>query len=269
MNIYQKINSLKKLQNLSYRLLTVYLSFAGIKTPANSELIREFRSQITKNLTREERKHFKNSIKRINQYLEESYDSRGKRSIAFFCGGDLFEVLEFEFPLPAVCTVSNSAFLDPIISQVREHNKYAVILVDRKKARFFSVQLGEMVEHGDLVVDMVPQDVKANEEHYYGRSDKISRHIEDHLARYLNIVAERVSEFVELQRPGFILLGGHEELFERVKKHLPKYIRDKITGEFLSELNVPLNDIFLASKKAAEHLGKEKEYQRMERALGA
>jgi peptide chain release factor subunit 1 len=222
---------------------------------------------LTQKLNRSDRKRFANAIQKINEYLEQIFDSRGKRSIAFFANDTLFEILEFEFPLLPLIKFSNAAYLDPILAQIFDHNRYLVLLVDRKKARMFTVNLGEIEEYKDFIVDAVPQEVKVEEEHFYGRSNKISRHIEDHLNRHLKIVTEKLKEFIDGERINFILLGGHEDLFERVKKQLPKYLRDKVVGEFPFELNVPLNEILLASKKVAEHIVWENEYEQMERVL--
>lgn len=267
MNVSEKINLLKKFKNVSYPILTVYLSSPDLKTATSLELKRQFLSLLTRNLTKVEKKHFRDTIRNINEYLEESFDSRGKRSIAFFGNGDLFEILEFEFPLPQICKVSNSMYLTPILDQAIGHNRYLVLLVDRKKARIFTVYLGEIEEYKDVIVDIVPQKVRASEERFYGRSDKIFRHIENHLNRHLKTVAEKVKEFIQGKRINFIIIGGHKEIFEKLKKHLPKYIIDKVEGEFVTELNIPLNDAYLASKKVAEHIEQEKAYGKMEESL--
>src|SRR3972149_6378836 len=288
MSISERINILKKFKNLTYPILTIYLSFLGSKTPSTSELKRQFHSLMTQNLTAREKKHFGNTIQSIDDYFDETYDSRGKRSVAFFGNGQrpglrpegsgpaggasgpeggLFEILEFEFPIAPLCRISNSVFLDSITSALLEHKRYLVILIDREKTRLFTVHLGEIKEHEDVFINTVPQKVRADEEHFYGRSDKIFRHTEDHLNRHLRLVAEKAREFMKGKRINFIILGGHEELFEKMKRHLRKDIRDKIAGEFVTELNVPINSVYLASKKIAKHIEQDKVYAEMESSL--
>jgi hypothetical protein len=47
------------------------------------------------------------------------------------------------------------------------------------------------------------------------------------------------------------LIGGHAEMVNKVTKSLPKAFQDKVAATFVSELNIPLNDILLTSKKVA------------------
>ncbi len=266
-NTIQAIQKLRTYKDSKFPILTIYIGFEGKKTPNIQRILSEFHSLIHAGLSTFQRDQFKKQIERAEEQLRNDVDTHGVRSIAIFASRDLFEVLEFEFPLPSVCKVSNSAYLAPVIDQAQGYNRYLVLLVDRKKARIFTVHLGEIEEYEDFIVDIVPQEVKVEEEHYYGRSNKISRHIDDHLNRHLKIVAEKVKEFMEGKRINFIIIGGHEEIFEKLKKRLPKYIREKIEGEFVIELNVPINNVYLASKKVAEHIEQDRDYEKMEMAL--
>lgn len=250
MSIIRKIKKLKTFKK-GFPVLSIYLGFNEKKTPTVKQLLSKFHS-LTYSLTKEDRKIFAHHIELISKYLTEEYDSRGNRSVVFFCAEDLFEIFEFEFYLEPVCVISDSPHLEPIIEQTKIHNKYLVLLADREKMLIFTVHLGRVEEHYDFFNGGVPQKVRADEEHYYGRSNKIFRHIEDHLNRQLKIFSEKALEFAKNKEISFIIIGGHKELFEKIKKHLPKELGKKVLGEFVSELNIPLNDIFLQSKRIAE-----------------
>ena len=59
-------------------------------------MITQLHSLIHKNLDPEEQKLFKDDVEKIETYLRENYDKRGKRSGVFFsAGNNLWKVLEF------------------------------------------------------------------------------------------------------------------------------------------------------------------------------
>lgn len=129
--------------------------------------------------------------------------------------------------------------------------RYLVLLVDREKAKLFTVFLGFIEDYKEFTTDHVPQKVKAKKIDF-GRDDKISRHIEGHLDKHLKSVAQITKEFVRGKKINFILIGGHKELFAKVKRHLLYPLNKKKLGEFVTELNIPLDRIFIRCEKAAK-----------------
>lgn len=263
--MYQVIENLKNYRGKD--VLTVYLSVQGKKSPNIKTLFSELDSLIHCTLSRKQRDDFKNEVGKMKSYLAEEFDSRGTKSIVFFAGNNFFEVFTFEFFLPSVCIVSKSFFLAPVLEEIKSHSRYMVLLADREKARIFSVYLGRIEELAEFSDGHVPQNVRANERDLYGRSDIIFRHIEDHLHRHLVLISQKAEEFAKGKTIHFIIIGGHREMFEKIKKHLPKNMSKKILGEFVTELNIPIQDVFLKSKVVIETLAEEKNYEQMERTL--
>ena len=265
-DINQTILKLKNYKS-NKPILTVYLSLEAKKSPNLKILLLEFDSLIHSSLSIKEKEEFSKEIKMIKKFLLEDFDTRGNRSIAFFTGGNLFEVLEFEFPIKILCKISQAPVLGPIQEQISDHSRYMVLAADHKKAKMFTVRLGKIEAESEFVNGQVPQNVRANERDFYGRSDIIFRHIEDHLHRHLKLISEKVKEFAKGKNINFVIIGGHRELFGKIKKHLPNDLSKKVLGEFVTELNIPLNKIFLMSKKVAEKIEQNNVYYKMEKSL--
>lgn len=49
------------------------------------------------------------------------------------------------------------AFLRPVVEAMDEHERYGVVLTDSQRARLFTVFMGEITEHDDLVSDTTPK----------------------------------------------------------------------------------------------------------------
>lgn len=252
--VEKKLEKLQKYKSSNIPVLTVYLGRNGKKTPNTAFLLSQFRSVVKKTLTKEEIKAYKKYITQIKSFLEDSMDTRNTRSVILLTGDNFFEALEFEFYVSPSLTVSRSPYLEPLLDAIKEHNKYFVLLADREKARLFTVHLGRIEEHLDFLDESVPQRVKQIHE-AWARGNKITRHIEDHLHRHLKLITQKTKEFAKHKDIRFLILGGHRNLFNKIKELLPKDLRDKVYGTFVTELNIPVNDVFLHSKKIAERIG--------------
>ncbi|MDO8269161.1 MAG: hypothetical protein Q7T54_00635, partial [Candidatus Levybacteria bacterium] len=100
-----------------------------------------------------------------------------------------------------------------------ENTKYLVLLVDRKRARMFTLANGTVERHLELSNDEAPSRVKHGDD-TWDAQDKIFRHIEDHLHRHLEHVAKEALGFVKKEKITGVLIGGHRPLFSKIEKQL-------------------------------------------------
>lgn len=127
-----------------------------------------------------------------------------------------------------------------------KYKTYLVLLVDRKMAKLFTFFDGKLSYLNKFTGDSVPQKVKHGD-NTWDAQDKIFRHIENHLDRYLAQVALFVSTYVKQNPIDGIILGSHKPLFAKIKKHLPFSLLKKVKGEFVTEIKGPVDEV---SKKA-------------------
>ena len=248
------VRNLEKFQNSRFPILTIYLSSASKEAPSAKLLLSQFHSLVHNNLSREEQKQFRKDLDRIEHYLRESYDKRRKRTVVFFTSGKkLWKTFDFEFYLPPFCLVSYSPYIGSITEALQIYKAYLVLLVDREKARMFTVHFGKIEEQKEIFNGKVPQNVKHGD-NTWDSQDKIFRHIEDHLSRHLKLIANAAESFVKNNNVSFILLGGHKEMFPKIKRHLLYPLNKMVAGEFVTELNISLNEVLKLSKKMAERL---------------
>jgi len=245
-----KINEIEKYNNSDFEILSVCLSEDSLQAPTRPFLMTQFHSLIHQ-LTEDQRQKFQDYINRIEDYLNDYTPSA--RSLVFFTAGDdLWEVVDFEFAMTPNIVIEKSPNLKPIKKALQEYSKYLVLLVDREKARMFTVAQGEIMDHSDFVGGYVPQKKKmTGRDGNAGRGDIDDRHTEDLLRRHINLISDAVSKFVKANDISFLILGGHNEMFRKVANSLSPDLQAKIAGSFVSELNIPLNDILLESKKIA------------------
>lgn len=122
-------------------------------------------------------------------------------------------------------------------------NKYLVLLVDKKAAKFLMVHSNGAVERSEEFTDgHVPQKVKHGDD-TWDSQDKIFRHIEDHLHRHLVLVAKHASIYAGKETIAGIFIGSNAQLLPKIKKHLLYPLSGKVKGTFLLEMKAPFNKI--------------------------
>ncbi|MBI2314484.1 hypothetical protein HYU93_00265 [Candidatus Daviesbacteria bacterium] len=131
--------------------------------------------------------------------------------------------------------------------------RYLVLLADREKAILLIVSEGKLLEQKTIFDGEVPQNVKAKKIDY-GRDDKIFRHIEQHLHYHLQYIAKETQVFIKGKNISFIILGGHEELIPKMRVHLLYPLNKMVKGKFITELNIPINDVLIHSGKIADEI---------------
>lgn len=245
------IKKLETFGNTSGQVLSVYLGSDSVQAPSSETLTTQLHSLIHQHVSKEDRVTFKRDITRIEEFLEQYTPSA--RSVVFFsAGNDLWEVVELEFSLPLSIVVADSPNLAPITEALEKYSKYLVLLVDREKARMFTVEQGELVDQSEFIGGYVPQKVASTGKGGdAGMTDIRFRHNEKQLKQHVDLATKAVVSFTKNDVIDFILIGGHKEMFKKVIDSFPKDLQKKVTGTFVSELNIPLNNILQASKKIA------------------
>jgi len=248
------IKKLRTYDDPAHQVLSVYLGEDSLQSPSSEFLLSQFHSLLHKYFDKDLRREHEDDIRLISEFLGDYVPKA--RSLAFFTAGkELWQVVELEFSLAAGLTLSASPNIKPIIEALPRYSKYLVLLVDREKVRMFTVEQGELVDHSDYVGGYVPHHAKSTGREPIGGDDAVFRHNETLLKRHIALVAKAVVEFTKAQDVHFVIIGGHSEIFKKVVAALPMWLRSKIVNSFVTEINIPLNEILLESKKIAATVG--------------
>lgn len=249
------IEKLKTYNNSSFSILSVYLGADTVQAPPGELLLKQFHSLEHQNLDKKLRVAFESDINRIEKYLGEYIPSA--RSLIFFSAGKrLWEIVELEYYVLDSLSVGTSPNIDPLMGSLKKYTRYLVLLVDREKARMFTVEQGEIVDHSDFMDKHVPQRVKPTSRGVSGGNDDIYfRHNEELLQQHVERAVKAVEAFTKVNDVHFVIIGGHAEIFKKVMKSLPSNLRAKVVSTLVTDVNMPLNDILLESKKIVATIG--------------
>lgn len=183
--------------------------------------------------------------------LERQLD--GTRLLAIFASADGFWQ-EYRLPvaLPSQLVIEFDPYIRPLTVLLDEFDRYCVVVTDARKARIFSLYLGEFEEYGGVFNDDVPSKISVGRGGRLGGPGvwggtgelRIQRHIEDHVHRHLKRVAERTFDFFTQKQSDLLIIAGPEDkTLPYLTNHLHSYLRERLAGEFHARPDMPLAEL--------------------------
>jgi len=272
----EQVESLAKYQNTNNPVVSVYLNVTpprNVSSELNSMIHTTLKTvEEDARYTEEQVKGLKKVMDQIEDYIQKAYKrTSGARLVALFADA---EGLWEEYPLPVALPDSMGVDVDPytrpLTMLLDEFDRYCVVVADSRKARIFSMYLGEIEESPDVFLeDNVPDGVRVKQSMTAGGGGtvqgglgdkRIERHIQDHVHRHLKHVADRTLDFFKRKRFTRLILGGPEDkTLPQLKDHLHSYLKNRLAAQFTAHPDNPLSEIKEKALSAAQSWERERE----------
>jgi peptide chain release factor subunit 1 len=172
-------------------------------------------------------KSVEEDIDRINSYVRGGIDRSRVRGLAFFvCSAEgFFEVVEVPLPVRNEVVLGTSPHVRPLESLLSHHERFAVVLVDRQRARLFLFDLGVLDERTPLF-DAVPR------RHDQGgwSASNIQRHTDELAHRHLKHAAEVTFDELQRRPVDHLVLGGPNEVVSEFEALLHPYLKERVAA---------------------------------------
>jgi peptide chain release factor subunit 1 len=216
-------------------------------------------------LDHDEREALKVDIERVREALtSDDIASNGTRAVAVYaCGpADLLEVVRLHRPVDFAVVLDRTPYLEPLVADAGEE-RWCVLLVNRRNARFFVSDGGTLVE-----TDRVEDDVHSQHDQGGWSQARYQRGVEKEKDDHLVNVAEIA--FARYKQEGFdrLLVGAPDELVRELEQKLHPYLRERITGRLhLDVENSGIEDVRRAAEKAIEDWRRRCEREALDRLV--
>lgn len=217
-----------------------------------------------KELSEQEKASVLEDFDKIYNWFNESFDSQNFRSGIIFSSSknELWETVNLKIPIKNEITVQHKPYIRPLATMLSDHNKYAVILVDKAKTRIFENRFGEYNELFNEKRDDL-EEVKVGG--FKGREErKYERHQHEAIAKHFKTAAEKIFNLDKKHNFHWIILGGRKEATGEFKKHLHNYIKDKLIGTIKIDPMADLKEVLEKVKKTEKKARHEYEKKLLE-----
>jgi peptide chain release factor subunit 1 len=245
-------------------VVTCYLDVDGRRLVRRQDVERELDALLRQARSRAgDDRRVLTDLARIEEHVRRGIDRSHTRGIAFFaCGAHgLWEVFTLPVPVRSQVVVNSMPAVGQLERLVREYEKFGVLLADRQRSRVFVFEMGELVEH-DEVVDELPRDW--DERGHLERGEPTS-HVEALAERHLRHAAARA--FAVWQATGFahLAIGASDEIASELEALLHPYLRSRLTDRVPVGVGASLTEVRAAAAEVEQRHERRRERELVER----
>jgi len=160
----------------------------------------------------------------VQHYLESEFRPEGKGLAVFSClGKGFWQVYQLPMNVRNDVHWGSRPYIKPLADILDEYRRLGVALVDKERARLFTVYLGEIEEKSDLIAS-VPRKHKQGG---WQAADLQRRH-ETHVLWHLKDAAETLAK-LDAEAPfDGLILGGPAEPLNEFQRLLPKSLSERL-----------------------------------------
>ena len=209
-------------------------------------------------------------LKRIEEYVKGGIDRSHTRGLAVFaCSAhDFWEVVELAVPVRDRLVVNHSPYVRELEAVAAQHERFAVLLADRQRARLFLFQQGELLEKQEQF-DLLP---RHDDDGGQLGKDQVAGHTAAAAQRHLRRAA--AAAFSLYREPGFdhLVLSGPEEITAELERELHTYLRERIASRVHLAVTATDDEIRQAAEEVEAGVERAREaaqVDRLRQALGA
>jgi hypothetical protein len=256
-----RIRALATVQSPSAPVVTCYLDVDGRRFPRKQDVEGELDRLLRAgdDVPADARK----DLDRIEQHVRAGFDRSRTRGLAVFACGtqDLWEVVDLPVPVRSQLVVGSTPALGQLESVVEEHGSLAVLLADRKHARIFLFEVGELVERselvgeGDLGRDWDDKGGKERGDHQH--------HVDDLAQRHLRRAAEATWTLFKEREFGCLSLGVPAHEASLLEAALHPTLRARLAPPIGVAVSASLQDVQAAALEVEAAVERSQEADRV------
>jgi len=209
-------------------------------------------------------------LKRIEEHVRSGIDRSRVRGLAFFSctAHDFWQVVELAVPVRDRLVVNHTPYVRELEAVVARHERFAVLLSDRQRARLLLFSQGELLDRQEQFDGLPRHDDDGGQ---LGK-DQVAGHTAAAAQRHLRNTA--AAAFALFQEQGFehLVLGGPEEVTAELERELHPYLRERIAARVPLAVHCGDDEIRQAAEDVEAGVEREREaavVERLRQALGA
>ncbi len=184
----------------------------------------------------------------VEAFFDHQYDWSGRGVVIFSCQEeDFWRAYSLAIPVPSGVTVAHRPYITPLAELVDAYGTYAVAVVDRRQARLFLFDMGELRASEDFVGEDVRK-LKRGRGSSGGHGRRggapiSSQHEEEVVRRNIRDAVQVTQTFCQQHEPQRLIVAGADRVVIQFQEELPKYLQDRVIGTFSAGMNAPEPEI--------------------------
>ena len=186
----------------------------------------------------------------VQRALRDLFVKNKAQTYCAFVSGDFFKFAIIPVRLRDRVVVDKQFYTLPLVTVLKQFERFAVLVFDRRSARLFSYYLGQLQQEESIFHDYVLPKFNASTASWKCLREKTINHkIQDSFHRHLKEVSRIVFEYFKHLGFDKLLLASPKTEIDTIKKHLHSYLNTRLVGEFRANVD---DDMEIIGEKAAK-----------------
>ncbi|HSE36367.1 MAG TPA: hypothetical protein VLG74_03635 [Blastocatellia bacterium] len=175
------------------------------------------------------RQRFDAECQRVREFLR-NYVPKGKALVLFSDSKQGFWWQhDLHVELPTGVRWSSQLWVRPLLEVIEEHDRFAVVLIDKHQARIMTVDAGGIEQHAEIISDVPNKHATTGTDHIWSQTQMDRDHL-NHVHSHAKRVADELSSVIDRMKLKRIAIGGPVEAISVFTGELPKRLQQLIVG---------------------------------------
>ena len=207
------------------------------------------------NSHQENKQRFDEECRRIREFLG-NYIPKGKALVIFSDSKQGFWwQRDLQVDLPTGVRWSPQPWVRPLLEVIEEHDRFAVVLIDKQYARILTVDAGGMEQQAEVLSDVPNKHATTGTDHIWSQG-QMDRDHTNHVQAHARRVADELALVIDRMKLKRIVIGGPVEATSLFIGGLPKRIQTMIIGTISAPVDANQDRLIAelrAVQESAEH----------------
>jgi peptide chain release factor subunit 1 len=235
----RQVEDLMKISSDKYPIISFYMGIPPVLLIQKKYLVlaKDIAKEGTRSLSRfsdEQKEIIKKDTDKILNFVHYDFEPKAGGIAIFSCSPlKLWQVYLLPQRIKGRLVVDYDPYTRPLVRFFDENEKYFIAIVDRKKARLFSMYTGILNERKEVFDEVQGRHKKGG-----WSQSRFQRHVDNQATKHLQNVAGALYEVYKLEKFDHLMLGGPLEARVTFKN----IIHSSLQRIIVSELDVGLDE---------------------------
>jgi peptide chain release factor subunit 1 len=255
------------------RALSVYLDVDQSRAPNLNHgylaVLKDMLRSSEQRLSGDERRDFTVNAERVIGSVARA-DMHGRTLVTFSSTPrGIFWQRAFQIRMPSCIRWEAAPYVRPLVEAADEYERYGVVVVDREKARLFTVYFGEIEEQRDVFSDEKRKLFRKTSKDTTLSQPGYQRREGEHVLRHLKEVAAGMESIASRHKFDRLILAGPHQLTSELGGILPKKLQSLVIRSIALPIDASEAEVLSETMRVEEEMERDTEERLVDRLITA
>jgi peptide chain release factor subunit 1 len=183
-------------------------------------------------------------INLLTRYVEELPLGPDRGLALFTCSANgVFSVHTLPVVVPNLMELGPAPYIRPLAALAGDHCRTLVVVLDKRRARFFEGFMGEVAELAELEIENQAVPLERDGDRGRAGETRTTRRADEALSRLFKDINHKITEVFEGKKFQQLMVGGAKGALEAFLAQLPASLAERLGGSFNCDAGATVSQV--------------------------